>query len=134
MPGPSKHQPPASDEDGKTLEAVLQAARRALARGDGWVCEDSHYNRLRCDCEHLGIGGSSYDINLALRDAINEIRVRDMKRKADESYGGLESGQTLYVCVWDSRRFKRRMYFKFAMNELDVEVFTFHEDSPQGLK
>lgn len=130
---PSKWRPTAKKHDGDVLEAVLSAAKKALARGDGWVCEPAQLDRLRADCEALGVFGE-VGITVALRRAIGEITIQYMRQREDESYAGLAEGQTLYECVWDSAHFTRRMYFKFAMNEECVEVFTFHEDSPEGTR
>ena len=132
MSGPLK-QSPRTQNDADSLEAVLRAARSALSRGDGWDAEQNHYDRLRSDCEKLGVNGAYFSMTLALRSAIAEIKVEDMHQREDTSYAGSEPNQTLYVCVWDSAHFQRRMYFKFAMNQQKkVEVFTFHEDASEG--
>ena len=126
---PSRGRPTVKKHEGDVFWAVICAAKKALSRGDGWLCEPAHYDRLRADCEALGVSGE-VEITVALRSAISEITIQDMRQREDTSYAGFDEGQTLYVCVWDSAHFKRRMYWKFAMNEELMEVFTFHESSP----
>ena len=126
---PSRGRPTVKKHEGDVFWAVICAAKKALSRGDGWLCEPAHYDRLRANCEALGVSGE-VEITVALRSAISEITIQDMRQRQDTSYAGFGEGQTLYVCVWDSAHFKRRMYWKFAMNEELMEVFTFHESSP----
>ena len=110
---------------------MLNAAKKALSQGDGWCCEPAHSSRLRVDCEALGVFGE-VEITVALRRAIGEIPIQNMRQREDASYAGFAEGQTLYECVWNSAHFKRRMYWKFAMTEEYMEVFTFHADSSNG--
>ena len=131
MSGRAKR-PSASADESQARALVLATAKKALARGDAWDCEPAHYDRLRADCDALGVLGNEAAITIALRDAIAEITIDHMRQRADPSYAGLASDQALYECRWDSARFKRRMYFKFAINDGRVEVFTFHEDVPRG--
>jgi len=126
MPEEPERPTPQGASDDSALEAVLVAARRVLARGDGWDSEQHHYDRLRADCEKLGIHGNYQSITIALRDAFYEITAAELRRKADSSYAGLSSGQTLYTCRWESRRFSRTMYVKFALTDGGLEIFTFH--------
>jgi hypothetical protein len=128
MPGSRPPSSPQSD-DGPALEAVLAAARKALSRGDGWTIEQNHYDRLRADCEAIGIEGD-VAITIALRHASREITVANMRRRDDQSYGGLHCGQVLYDCRWESERHGCRMYLKFALGEGgELELFTFHRDT-----
>lgn len=123
------------DHEQSSLEAVLAVARKALARGDaGWTCEYRQFVRLCRDCEALGIAPNTMSITVALRGAFSELTVQDLSRKADESYAGLGLGQTLYVAKWKSQRLGRVCYLKFAQNaeRIEIEIFTFHEDTPKG--
>ena len=126
---PSRGRPTVKKHEGDVFWAVICAAKKALSRGDGWLCEPAHYDRLRANCEALGVSGE-VEITVALRSAISEITIQDMQQREDTSYAGFGECQKLYVCVWDSAHFKRRMYWKFAMNEELMEVFTFHESFP----
>jgi len=120
---PKKRRPGLNSE----LHTILSVARKALARGDGWDIEPHHYDRLRKECEELGIPGNSQSITIALRQAFSEITESDLRRRHDTSYSGSEPGQTLYDCRWQSESRARIMYVKFAINGERVEVFTFHE-------
>ena len=129
MSSPSRGHPTAKKHGEDVLRTGLNAAKKALSQGDGWRCEPAHSSRLRVDCEALGVFGE-VEITVALRRAIGEIPIQNMRQREDASYAGFAEGQTLYECVWNSAHFKRRMYWKFAMNEELMEVFTFHESSP----
>lgn len=118
------------DEERAELVAVLSAAKKAVARGDGWAIEPAHYNRLRADCEPLGLK-SEFAITIGLRRAFEEITADDLRRRRDKSYAGLQPDQTLYQARWESSHFSRMMYVKFALTEDGIELFTFHENSEQ---
>ena len=121
MPDDARPSPDAS------LEGVLQTAQRALARGDGWDIEPRHYDRLRANCEAVGLPGNDLSITIALRHAFSEITSTDLRRRPDPSYSGLADGQTLYDCRWRSQSRSREMYIKFAVRDEGVEIFSFHE-------
>jgi hypothetical protein len=127
MPGRSKRSSTPSDDRDAQLVAVLEAARKALRRGDGWTIDQSHYDRLRADFEAIGFQCNEVSITVALRSALSEIKV--LRRRTDTSYAGLADGQTLYDCRWASDYFKRTMYIKFAMNDELLELLTFHQHS-----
>ena len=121
---PTRSSLPGADRDAE-LEAVLNAARKALRRGDGWTIEQCNYDRLRADLEAICIHCDECSVTVALRAALSEIT--KLRQRQDASYSGLEAGQTLYDCRWKSTYFKRTMYLKFAMNGELVELFTLHE-------
>lgn len=111
------------------LQHVLDEARRALKRGDGWDCDSSHLSRLRGDCEKLGVCGEPA-ITRRLRESFAEITVHDLRVRVDTSYAGLGPGQTLYEAVWTSEVSSRRMYVKFClMHDGRIEICTFHESA-----
>ena len=101
-----------------------------LARLFGAGRTDGRLNRgstivLRKDLVAIGHTCNEPAVTIALRAAFSEIsRIR---RREDRSYSGLEDGQTLYDCRWESSYFKRIMYLKFALNGEIVELFSLHE-------
>jgi hypothetical protein len=131
MPGTRNRSSSSSGGEGgdANLKAVLEEARKAVRRGDGWVIEPSHYARLRKDFEAIGFECSDAAVTTALRKAFAEIQT--VHRRPDASYSGLAYGQTLYEQRWDSQHFGREMYIKFAMGEGVLELFTFHEHVDQ---
>ena len=62
------------------LGAVLEIARRRIRRGDAW--EPENYDRLRRDCEKIGIRGEPA-ITVSLRKCLAEIRVEDLRARDD---------------------------------------------------
>jgi hypothetical protein len=112
------------------LQHVLETARRALKRGDGWDCDGSHYSRLVADCEKLGVYGEPA-ITVRLRKSFEEITVKDLRARIDKSYSGLQAGQTLYEANWTSVVSDHRaMYIKFCLaDEGKIEICTFHEST-----
>lgn len=128
---PEEFNPSTRHNDNKNtdLRSVLASARKALARGDGWDIEPCHYDRLRADCEALGVAGNDLAITVALRQAFQEIPLEKLRRRRDTSYSGLCFDQVLYDSRWQSKRFGRTMYVKFAVNGERIEVFTFHENT-----
>ena len=86
-----------------------------MARGDAWQVEHRHYDRLRTDCEALGVGGAYFSITLALRRAFEEITIEVLRERNDPSYAGLDPGQTLYEAIWDSPSLQKRLYLKFSL-------------------
>jgi len=128
MPEDLKQFTPRGNNEKINLEPILRAARKALARGDGWDIEQRHYDRLRTDCEALGVAGNCHSITIALREAFAEIKSDQLRCREDPSYAGLSAGQTLYDCRWQSNRFSTTMYMKFALNDERIEIFTFHKD------
>ena len=119
-----------SSSSADDLDAVLNAARKALSRADGWTIEQSLYGRLRADLEAIDHTCNDYSVTVALRTAFSEIT--RLRRRVDASYSGLEDGQTLYDCRWKSGYFKRTMYLKFAINSEFVELFRLHEHRESG--
>src|SRR5262249_6236736 len=126
---PQRSSKPSGDRD-EELEAVLDSARNALRRGNGWAIEQSHHDRLRRDLETIGHACNQRSLTVALRTALAEIQA--VRRRADPSYSGLEDGQTLYDVCWVSDYFKRTMYLKFAMNEGILELLSLHEHREKG--
>lgn len=131
MPGTRNRSSSSSSGEGTDADllAVLEAARKALKRGDGWVMEKSHYARLRKDFEALGLECTDATVTTSLRKALAEIQ--SVRKRIDESYAGLAPGQTLYDRRWTSQHFGREMYIKFAMSEDVLELFTFHENKDE---
>ncbi len=127
MPERPKRSSSLSDNRDAGLEAVLNAALKALRRGDGLEIEPRHHDRLRADCETLGVKGDYFSILIALRRAFSELTSDKLCRREDVSYAGLCAGQTLYQGRWESTFFSRTMYVKFALTEEGLELFTFHE-------
>jgi hypothetical protein len=127
--------PPADDP-----ASVLDRARTALSRGDGWTIDEAHYSRLRADCEALGVIGE-VEMSSAFRRGIKEITVDCLHTREDPSYSGLEPGQTLYEAVWiatdkgwSPKALGKKLYLKFGFCGKQVEIFTFHESTQKGQK
>jgi hypothetical protein len=126
MPERPKRSSPLSDDGDPELEAVLDAARKALVGASGWTIEPCHYDSLRESLESIGHPCNDCHITIALRAVLSEIP--KLRRRTDTSYAGLSPDQTLYECRWKSNFFKRMMYLKFAMNGELFELFRLHEN------
>ena len=108
------------------LGPVLDRARRCIRRGDGW--EPESYDRLRRDCEALGIRGEPA-ITVALRKSLVEIAVEDLHACDDPGYGGLCAGHDLYEAAWFSAHVGRPMYLKFSLFDERLIIVSFHEST-----
>jgi hypothetical protein len=98
------------------LAAVLETARRAFVRTDGWIIDDANYNRLRDDCEVLGLR-DEMAIGVAVRTASRELCVSALRKRQDLSYSGVVQDQVLYEAKWKSFALGRWMYLKFGISE-----------------
>lgn len=108
------------------LGSVLEEARRCIRRGDGW--EPDNYDRLRQDCDAIGIHGEPA-ITVALRKGLAEVAVGDLHAREDPGYGDLCAGHDLYEAAWFSARLGRRMYIKFSLFDGRLIVVSFHEST-----
>ncbi len=115
-------EPPSSDAC--ELGAVLAEARRLIRRGDAWEAED--YDRLRRDCDEIGILGEP-EITFALRKSFQELTVSSLRRREDLGYGDLCEGHVLYQGAWRSEHLQREMYLKFSLFDNRLIVVSFHE-------
>src|SRR5438046_2777044 len=96
---PDKREP-GKTEPNAELGAILEAARKALGRGDGWTIEPKLYDRLRRDLEAIGHPCDDPAVTRALRACLAEITPAILQRRADKSYSGLADDQTLYQSRW----------------------------------
>lgn len=108
------------------LGPVLEEARRCIRRGDDW--EPESYDRLREDCEALGVRGEPA-ITVALRKSLAEIAVDDLHARDDLGYGGLCAGHDLYEAAWFSAHIRRPMYLKFSLFDGRLIIVSFHEST-----
>ena len=108
------------------LDPVLDKARRCIRRGDGW--EPENYDRLRRDCDAIGIRGEPA-ITVSLRKGLAEITVEDLHARKDPGYGGLCAGHDLYEAAWFSPYIGRKMYMKFSLFDDRLIVVSFHEST-----
>ena len=108
------------------LGPVLEEARRCIRRGDGW--EPENYDRLRRDCEAIGIRGEPA-ITVSLRKGLAEITAGDLHARDDPGYGGLCAGHDLYEAAWFSARLRRQMYLKFSLFDGRLIIVSFHEST-----
>ena len=108
------------------LGPVLEEARRCIRRGDGW--EPENYDRLRRDCEAIGVRGEPA-ITVSLRKSLAEITVEDLHARDDLGYGGLCAGHRLYEAAWSSASRRRRMYVKFSLFDGRLIIVSFHEST-----
>ena len=108
------------------LAPVLAKARRCIRRGDGW--EPENYDRLRRDCDAIGIRGEPA-ITVALRRCLGEIVAGDLHAREDPGYGGLCAGHDLYEAAWFSARIGREMYLKFSLFDERLIIVSFHEST-----
>ena len=108
------------------LGSVLEWARHGIRRGDRW--EPENYDRLRQDCDEIGIRGEPA-ITVALRKSLAEITVEDLHAREDPGYGGLCAGHDLYEAAWFSARFGRKMYLKFSLFDGRLIIVSFHEST-----
>ena len=108
------------------LGPVLEKARRCIRRGDGW--EPENYDRLRRDCDAIGIRGEPA-ITVSLRKGLAEIAVGDLHAREDPGYGGLCAGHDLYEAAWFSAHLRRQMYLKFSLFDGRLIIVSFHEST-----
>lgn len=108
------------------LGPVLEKARRCIRRGDGW--EPENYDRLRRDCEAIGIRGEPA-ITVALRKGLAEVTAGDLHARDDPGYGDLCAGHDLYEAAWFSAHLRHRMYLKFSLFDGRLIIVSFHEST-----
>ena len=108
------------------LGQVLEEARRCIRRGDDW--EPENYDRLRRDCDAIGIRGEP-SITVSLRECLREITVQDLHAREDRGYGGLCAGHDLYEATWFSAHAGRQMYLKFSLFDERLIIVSFHESN-----
>jgi len=108
------------------LGPVLEEARRCCRRGDSW--EPENYDRLRRDCEAIGIRGEPA-ITVALRKGLAEITTGDLHARGDPGYGDLCAGHDLYEAAWFSAHLRRQMDLKFSLFDGRLVIVSFHEST-----
>lgn len=123
MPSRADH---SGGRDQGDLGEVLEIARQRIRRGDDW--EPENYDRLRRDCDAIGIRGEPA-ITVSLRKCLAEITVEDLHARDDSGYGGLCAGHRLYEAAWFSEHVGRRMYLKFSLFDERLIVVSFHEST-----
>ena len=114
------------------MEDILATARKVLKRGDGLNYDQGNYDRIRAECERLGVFGEVRMLS-AIRQAFGEITAKQLHQRRDTSWSGLYPDQTLFECRWPSGQFSTVMYLKFALSaDGYLEMLSFHENRPKG--
>ena len=99
----------------RELNKKLQEARTALECGNGLFANvrsaAGELNDLR-----LGDSGEAWPLILAMLDEIEPGNYVG-RRPPEKSYEAKIYGKELFAFAWESERFGRRMYLKFALQE-----------------
>jgi hypothetical protein len=110
----------------KELTKKLAVARKHLQNED-W--QALSYDVLREDCEELGLCSQS-EVYQALLSALEEVTVDDYigSRPPKKGSRGCILNRELFEFCRHFEPLKRRIYFKFAVDEDQLFIVSFHRE------
>lgn len=122
----------------RELTKKLREAQKILA-SDGYLPVDPV--KLAGDFAELSLYSTKEQLD-GLKAALSEVTARQYRGKhpPDQSFEAVVKGREIFLFIWDSAYFRRRMYLKFCFQEsVDFEethlyVFSMHPNQPERRK